>query len=262
MPKRGENIRKRKDGRWEGRYIQSYKPDGKAKYGSVYGKSYLETKKKLVETTEKRQFQVLPDKCRSMSFREVLFLWLNNNKIKLRPQTFSKYSQMIENHLAETIGGHKISKVETPLINEFLEGKIKNGRLDKKGGLSSSYVKTLIFVMNSAIEFAVVHGYRSPLCGEINKPSHRKNQYQVFTNEEQARLENLLMNDIDGTKLGVLICLHTGLRIGEICGLKWSDIDFKCKTLAVRRTVYRISNPDYQVENPKTVLMTGDPKSA
>lgn len=261
MPKRGENIRKRKDGRWEGRFIQGYKPDGKAKYSSVYGKSYLETKKKLVQTIEKRKFEVLPDKCRSVSFREVLFLWLNNSKIKLRPQTYSKYSQMIENHLAETIGSYKIPKVETPLINEFLDEKMKNGRLDKKGGLSTSYVKTLIFIINSAIEFAVTHGYRPPLCGEVNKPAHKKNEYQVFTIEEQNRLERFLLNDMDGTKLEVLICLHTGLRIGEICGLKWSDIDFSYNTLTVRRTVCRITNPDYQPGEAKTKLTIGNPKS-
>jgi len=72
MPKRGENIRKRKDGRWEGRYISGYKPDGEAKYQSIYGKSYLETKRKLLQAAEKISAGVLPDSCKSMSFREVL----------------------------------------------------------------------------------------------------------------------------------------------------------------------------------------------
>ena len=77
MPKRGENIRKRKEGRWEGRFINGYKPDGKAKYQSVYGSSYLETKRKLVQTKEALNAGVPPEPCKSINFREVLFLWLN-----------------------------------------------------------------------------------------------------------------------------------------------------------------------------------------
>ena len=70
MPKRGENIRKRKDGRWEGRHIIDYTQDGKAKYQSVYGKSYLEIKQKLLQIKDKLTARSLPDSCKSMTFRE------------------------------------------------------------------------------------------------------------------------------------------------------------------------------------------------
>lgn len=119
MSKRGENIRKRKDGRWKGRYIKSYRTDGNAQYQSVYGKSYLEAKRKLLQTRESYISGVLPDSCKSVSFREVLFLWLESRKIKLRPQTYLKYLQAIEKRLAETIGAHKISKVDISQLNIF-----------------------------------------------------------------------------------------------------------------------------------------------
>ena len=138
MPKRGENIRKRRDGRWEGRYIVGYKPDGKTKFQSVYGKNYLEIKRKLLQATEKLPAGALPNSCKSMNFREVLFLWLENRKLKLRPLTYAKYTQMIEKHLSETIGSYSITRIDISIINGFLEEKINSGRLDQNGGLSTS----------------------------------------------------------------------------------------------------------------------------
>ena len=91
MARKGENIHKRKDGRWEGRYIVGYDEQGKAKYASVYGKTYLETKRKLndrknhAEQKPKRNRQSYP------LFEDVLYLWLNHNRIRLKEQTVAKY---------------------------------------------------------------------------------------------------------------------------------------------------------------------------
>ena len=85
MSRRGENIRKRKDGRWEGRYIKEYNCEGKAKYASVYGRTYLEVKQKL-----RLVLQNTNTSCESncnIHFKEVLYLWLENNRISLKPQT-------------------------------------------------------------------------------------------------------------------------------------------------------------------------------
>lgn len=82
MPRRGENIRKRKDNRWEGRYISGYNISGKAKYVSVYAKTYLEVKRKLSEAqTESKK--LLPTVNKKISFREVLFLWLESSRWQL-----------------------------------------------------------------------------------------------------------------------------------------------------------------------------------
>lgn len=104
MPRRGENIRKRKDGRWEARYIRRYNSDGKAIYSSVYGKTYFEVKKKQTEMLNKLSTEALPINDHEIKFREVLFLWLNNNRIKLKDQTYAKYLYLIENHIIPKLG--------------------------------------------------------------------------------------------------------------------------------------------------------------
>lgn len=261
MPKRGENIRKRKDGRWEGRFIKDRSPDGKAKYASVYGKSSFEVKKKLTEALDTQNTMASSGRSKELCFREVLFLWLQNNKIKLRPQTHSKYAYLIESHIIPKIGSCKLTKLNSVVINGFLEEKSASGRLDGKGGLSASYVKTIAFIINSAIELAVSERLRQPLYSEIIKPSSKKKELEVLNIREQAILENYIITNLDSSKLGVLICLHVGLRIGEICGLKWNDFDFNNNTVHIRRTIERIKNMNREKGEPKTILVEGETKT-
>ena len=261
MPRRGENIRKRKDGRWEGRYIKGRSVYGQAVYGSVYGKSYLDVKQKLSVQSNKAKKQELSDQLSCMTFREILFLWLANSKIKLRSQTYAKYFSMIENHLADSIGRNKLSKIGAPIINSFLESKIDNGRKDGKGGLSTSYVKTLGFIIQAAHALAVQLGYCQPLSGDIFSPSRKKVGYMALSVEEQKRLENYVMEDMDGYKLGILLCLHTGLRIGELCGLQWNDIDVNERLITVSKSLQRVKNLERQKDEPKTFLKLVEPKT-
>lgn len=99
MPKKGENIYKRKDGRWEGRYIRYYDENGKAKYGYVYSKTYNEVKKKLIE----KKSQV-GTKCETLSnktilYNDVLNAWLQSAKINIKESTYSRYFHLIDTHI-------------------------------------------------------------------------------------------------------------------------------------------------------------------
>jgi len=258
MPKRGENIRKRKDGLWEGRYVNGCTPEGKSRYSSIYGKNYSEVKDKLIQakggTTQKGTSKAL-------RFKDVLFLWLENQRIKLRPQTFAAYKRAIDNHIVGSLGKLKVAQLDVTTVNQFLKEKLQKGRLDGNGGLASGTVKTLAYIITATIHFAVMQGWRGTLTGEIVLPKQRKTEIQVLTKDEQERLECAMRQGLDGSKIGVLLSLNTGLRIGEICGLKWEDVDFKEKTITVRRTVQRVSNGTAAPGQPKTRLVLGEPKT-
>lgn len=220
MARHGENIHKRKDGRWEGRYIKMYDSAGKAKYGSVYGKTYIEAKKRLVEITEQILKNVLPVKCHEITFREVLFLWLQNNRIKLKEQTYAKYLFLAESHLIPLIGSMQVKKIGSQYVNQLLEEKRKSGRLDGKGGLSSSYIQTIGFIIKAVLDYAVSEGYRPPISGTIIKPNRKHKSLEVLSIAEQTTLLQYISGgEINDKKLGVLLSLYTGLRIGEVCGL-------------------------------------------
>ncbi len=263
MPRRGENIRKRKDGRWEARFIKNYSSNGKAVYGSVYGKTYFEAKKKQTEMLEMLSANTLPLNDHETTFREVLFLWLSTNRIKLKDQTYAKYMYLIENHIIPILGSTKIKRLENSLINSFLYEKSINGRLDGKGGLSSSYLQTIAFIINSAIALSVKEGYRSSFLGAIVKPNKlkRKAEPDVLSTHEQSVLEKYLLSEPTDFNIGILLSLYMGLRIGEVCALKWDDIDFTTKTIHIRHTVERITNINAKQNDRKTMLVLCNAKS-
>lgn len=251
MAKRSDNIHKRKDGRWEGRYKKGRDENGRIKYGSVYGKTYKEVKEKL------SIISVLPastktNKCYNKTFGDVLNLWITNNKIRLKGGTINKYQNMIDSHIMPELG--------TILINTFLTQKITSGKLDGSGGLAPSYVRSMMLVINAALQYAVKEQLSMPLKSPICKPTIPKQDIPILSLEDQKRLEGYLKSNINTTTIGILISLHTGLRIGEVCALSWDDIDLGRKIIKVRHTVARIKdeNEDYDFS---TRLVLDAPKT-
>ena len=259
MPRRGENIRKRKDNRWEGRYIKEYDFSGKAKYASVYAYSYLDVKKKLAEA--KITVTNSTSQKNAISFREVLFLWIEHKRNEVKEQTYVRYLYIIENHILPEIRKMQISQVTNDFINSFLIEKRKHGRLDGKGGLSASYIQTISFVLNSAVNYAVELNYCGPIVGNKIKIQKKKCHLEVLSLAEQTQLENYLVNNIDCRKIGILLALYTGIRLGELCGLRWDCVDFNSGTIHIMQTIERVSNTKVKNGETKTKLIISSAKT-
>lgn len=257
MPKRGDNIRKRKDGRWEGRYKVGVLPSGQIKYRSVYGKTYSDVKLKLVSVKNNNTY----NKCtkKELRFNELIEKWMASRSIRFKGATENKYWTIIDRHIIPTLGSLELSQITPSLINEFLNDKLNNGRIDGNGGLSPSYVNTVRIIILSVVQYGVEENLCEPLKANIYKPTINNNELTVLSEKSCKKLENALLTNLDCTALGVLISLHTGLRIGEVCALKWSDIDIELKILTVRQTVARVkANSD---DNCKSRLILDTPKT-
>lgn len=257
MARRGEYIRKRVDDRWEGRYKYCLNIDGKWKYRSVYGKTYTEVKEKLSAAKFKHEYCTTTT-IKSNTFSNVLLLWLKSIKIKIKPSTEAKYLYMIERHIVPSLGRYRVSDLNATLINSFLDMKLKEGKLNGKGGLAPSYVQSLSVIIMSALQFAVQEELCLPFKSPIHKPSLPKSKLKIFNKENRLKLENTLMLNTDEIKLGILIALSTGMRIGEICALQWSDIDFEKEILHVNHTITRINSTE---GTAKTKLVIDVPKT-
>ena len=260
MSKKGENIYKRKDGRWEGRYIKFYDGSGKAKYGYLYGKTYGEVKSKLQDMQVQLKNGILPENKKITLYEDVLVAWLQSVRINVKESTYMRYKQMISTHISPELGKYPINKISSQLLERFVEDKLTKGRLDGNGGLSPKTVTDIITIIKSSMEYASYTGL-TVTCN-LSKLSVKKKEKEmrVLSTDEQKKLTSVLLCEMDLYKMGVLISLYTGIRIGELCALKWENLNLNCKTLRVRETMQRIQCPEV-TETAKTKIVITEPKS-
>lgn len=252
MPRRGENIRKRKDGRWEARYPKGTNNSGKTIYGSVYADSYREVKQKRENIQKTCICTTTPS---NTTLAAIIEHWLDN-KITQKASTIYRYRYIFQKHILPELGRKNISNLTSSEINNFLISKLANGRLDKTGGLSPSYVRSIAIIISSAINNAVEEGLCFPPQGKIKKPQAPSSKIVIMPQPDQKKLEDMLIANLNGTTLGIAISLYSGLRIGEVCALRWGDLDFENDLIYVRNTVVRIQHKD-----KGTVLILDAPKT-
>ena len=256
MPRRGENIYKRKDGRWEGRYIKQYDQNHKAKYGYVYANNYKEVKNKLIEAKQTPTNKT--NSVHTVSF--IAKMWLNEIQVQTKHSTYVKYSNITNNHIIPDIGLYRVNDLKTEQIRNLVDNKLKKGKLNGKGGLSPKSVKDIISVMKLILQYAENLGIDSHCNLELIKIKSPNKRITTFRNAEQIQLIRYLLNDIDCTKLGVLICIFTGMRIGEICALKFEDISIQNKVINITKTMQRVQNLS-DIAKKKTDIIITSPKS-
>ena len=153
----------------------------------------------------------------------------------------------------------RLDKVTSFILDKLVTQKLQDGRLDNSGGLSPKTVQNIVIIIKSAFKFAHREFHIPNVAENIGLPRVSAKEIEVFSNEEIVLLTQYLTADCDISKMGILLCLYTGIRLGEVCALKWSDFDFQENFLKVRRTIQRIQNPE--PEPPKTKVIIDSPKS-
>lgn len=261
MARYGENIRKRKDGRWEGRYSVYNAEKGKQIYYSVYGRSYEEVREKLVTKKNLLKSQVEKDSTifkhmtypsEEITFREAAQGWLTQVREKRKPSTYIKYSLVYQKYVEKTFKDAALSQ----MTNSFVEERLFQEKLSDT--LPDSVYKSVYTVLKQILKYASVH-YSLTVTPLKNLNSENRNKpIKVLSKSEQKRLIAALYQKMNLFKLAILLVLFTGLRLGELCALKWTDIDFENKILAVNRTVQRLYA---EGSSTKTILMETAPKS-
>lgn len=264
MPKRGENIHKRKDGRWEARYKKGIDGNGKTIYGSLYASSYREVKTKLQLKQQDIASGFVPVKDH-YTFSEAACLWLKDSQLRLKGASAYRYENLLNTHILPELGNRCVGQITGTDINSFLATKLVSGRVDGKGGLSASYVRSIMLVIKAVFSYASDNGMCVPLQGKISKPQVIAKELPVLTKNDQDLLVNMCLTQIDETKVSVLLSLYAGLRIGEICALQWEDLDLENRLIHVRKTVSRVSGraesmtrSTLVITQPKTVASLRD----
>lgn len=252
MSRKGENIYKRKDGRWESRYIKGYDTSGRACYGYLYGKTYAEAREKLNTAKSALLQGTFPAPSSRVRFSSYCDEWLSLNRTRVKESTYVKYETALEKHIKPSLGGCLITALSTVLVGQFGQNLLMSG-------LSPKTVRDHLSILHSILEYTQTcePGMR-PI--RIVYPKEERKEMRVLSREEQNRLIAYLLSDMDKCKFGVLLALLTGLRIGEVCALKWGDISLSERTLTVSSTMLRLK--DHSSDSPqKTKILLTDPKT-
>lgn len=253
MARHGENIYKRKDGRYEGRYVIGKTITGKTRFGYIYGRQYAEVKKELLlKKADLARTAYTANGVCHCKVGEWLKYWLENELLgSVKPSSYQTYISLMNKHLIPKLGNIRLSAVSPAVVNDFI-------RSLEQSGLSYSTVKGAYRLLSAAMRYALDEGkiLKNP-CRKIRILRPEQAEQRVLTRAEQEKL----CNSASDGGLPAILSLYTGMRLGEVCALKWSDIDWEKKTITVRRTAQRIVCNKTSENGKNTMLMIGTPKS-
>ena len=249
MPKRranGEgNIRKRKDGRWEGRYTVGHDPEtGKAIIKNVLGKTQAEVKEKLKKAIEEN-VGIDYGRAKTYTVGNWLEVWYENYaKIKMRPSTYLTYHGYIENHIKPQLGKIPLNDLTTLHLQQFYKKLLAEGRVERieaqkqPKGLSTKTVRNIHQIISSALKLAVEQRLiaHNPADGcALPKVEHK--EMKTLTADQLSAFFREAMDS--GVYELYYLDLATGLRRGELLGLKWTDVDLVRGVLKIQRAISR-----------------------
>ena len=236
-------VRKRNDGRWEGRIVVGHKENGDSIFRYVYAPTQKELSARLRQHIDSYQGADLTEQSR-MTLSEWLDQWLESMSDTLRPNTLRNYRSYIENHIRPSLGDKQLARLTPRDVQRFYE---------KLGdSLASGTVRRIHTTLHGALKAAQqAHLIASNPTEQITAPKFSYGEKQILTDEQldtfmQVIAEDEIWCDFFYTEL------TTGLRRGEICGLKWEDFDEVSGTLKICRTVHRESGSGLTAGDTKT----------
>lgn len=184
-------------------------------------------------------------------FQEIIRLWREDKKQYVKTSTISAYTLLIENHILPAFG--KIDRINEADVQEFVFEKLNSG-------LSQKSIKDILIVLKMILKFGVKNGYFEYTQIDIKFPTQReKQEIEVLSRSNHRKVISYIQENFTFRNLGIYICLCAGMRIGEICALKWEDIDTENGIISVKKTIQRV----YMIEGEEryTELILDSPKT-
>lgn len=241
----------RKDGRWESRVIKETNAEKRA-YRSFYGKTREQAEQKALCHLKTQNEPVEENALTQITVEELTEEWLLNILPRIKASTAANYRMKAQKHILPVFGKRQCGGLKSKEICAFIQAKLDSG-------LSPRYVSDIIILFRSIFRYAQrEYNIRNVLDG-IKLPKKTKPEVKILDSGEQKILERYIEKNKDLVTLGITLSMYMGLRIGELCALKWQDIDLEKRILTVSRTIQRIQTQNSQT---KTMLVITGPKTA
>ena len=191
--------------------------------------------------------EIIVSRKRRKNFRVVTEEWLKYKKNTVKKSTYYNYSYSVEKYLYPKFADQDITQIKD--YNDFIE-KLTDT-------LAPKTVRDIITKLKEIINFYEEEHNTKLNIKKMSLPKMNKKEIQILSNKEKQKLEKYCIQQNDLKSLGILICLNTGLRVGEVCALRWENIDFETRRIHVEKTIERI----YSKEENKTIVIIDTPKS-
>ena len=249
-------VRKRSDGRWEGRIVVGHKEDGSPIFRSVFARTQKEVMRKLHNQIETYRDVELTEES-NITLGEWMDKWLDSYMaLTIRESTMDSYKLMTKHYIKPYLGDEKIGSVTTADIQKLYNWLRENGRVnehyEKGNALSDSMIRSIHMMLHQAMDAAVRERLivKNPTEGTVI-PKNNYPPKQILTEEQLEKFLEVVKADPMWSDF-FYTELTTGLRLGEICGLKWQDFEEKTGRLHIRRSVHRRKGGGVRVGETKT----------
>lgn len=190
--------------------------------------------------------------------------WIEYWKIKQRPyikdSTYATYMNVISNHILPYFGEMELQEINANKNQEFIWYLSQNGRLDQQGGLSAKTIKDILVLWLSIINDAAKEDYINSIISKYKYPNEKKTKRtNCLSVSQEHQLVKVLKHNMSLRNAGILLALSTGIRIGELCALRWTEINLESKTISITQTLQRIYLKNEDGGSSKVIIST--PKS-
>ncbi|MDE5601057.1 MAG: site-specific integrase [Clostridia bacterium] len=175
-----------------------------------------------------------------MKYKDWLNIWLEHYvKTSSKQRTYERYLQTSSAHIIPSLGEYEISELQPIVLQQFISKLLECGNKRTGNGLSPNFVKLIISVLQNSLKSAYTFGINQEyIADKIKRPKIFEKQVECFSLNEQKRIEQYILGHSKPKLRGIILCLYTGLRIGELLALTWSDIDFHNALLSVTKTCH------------------------
>ena len=202
-------------------------------------------------------------KSKKILYKDWIYTWLLEKKDYIKESTYANYSNNIFNHIIPKLGNYYLNELNHKVIQDFLLELSKNGRKDNNGGLAEKTIKDITIIIKGSIKKGINEDKIKHIELTFNYPKDNKeNKLYVLTKREQNKITNYVLENINSRNIGLLISLYSGIRIGELCALKWEDVDFKKNCLTINKTIQRVYIKDKDKNISKVIITTPKTKNA
>ena len=200
---------------------------------------------------------------KNLKYEEWLDIWMEKERFFIKESTYATYTNIIENHLKPVLGKKKINNITNEDLQNFIILKLSTSKKNLEKGLALKTVKDMTVLIKNTLKTAAQNKLIPFQNFQCKFPSSfSKSHLKTFSVEEQKILFKYLINNQNSKNLGILLCLQTGLRLGEICGLQWQDINLEKSTLTICRTLQKIYIKEKNKSYSKTIISTPKTKTS